>query len=100
MFEQDEVDERGEIPAPFCVERYNFNPFKLRGDFALDRNTKQPLILKDKKGALVDKLGRNVNKRGWLVDKQGNVIDFLGVKKFDKKHLEDGNLQKLFNYSG
>lgn len=37
MFEKNEIDERGEIPAPFCVEKHNFNPFKLRGDFNLDR---------------------------------------------------------------
>ena len=25
MFMNDDVDERGEIPGPFCVEMYNFN---------------------------------------------------------------------------
>lgn len=69
MFESDEIDDRGEIPAPFCVERYNFNPFKLRGDFILDRSTKKPLIEKNKKGDLVDKLGRIVNQKGWLSDR-------------------------------
>lgn len=100
MFESNEIDDRGEIPAPFCVERYNFNPFKLRGDFLLDRSTKKPLIEKGKKGDLVDKLGRTVNRKGWLCDKQGCIIDFLGVKKFDKKHLENGDMPKLFNYAG
>jgi hypothetical protein len=25
MFAQNELDERGEVPGPFCVEKYNFN---------------------------------------------------------------------------
>ena len=33
MFHKMDLDERGEIPAPFCVERFNFNPQKIRGDF-------------------------------------------------------------------
>ena len=49
MFEQDDIDERGEIPAPFCVEKHNFNPFKLRGDFNFDKN-KRPIIGKNKNG--------------------------------------------------
>jgi hypothetical protein len=26
MFPAVDIDERGEVPAPFCVEKYNFNP--------------------------------------------------------------------------
>jgi len=26
MFAASELDERGEVPAPFSVEKYNFNP--------------------------------------------------------------------------
>jgi len=33
MFPHKEMDERGELPAPFCVEKYNFNPHQLMGDF-------------------------------------------------------------------
>jgi hypothetical protein len=33
MFASDEMDERDEVPAPFCVEKYNFNPHQLMGDF-------------------------------------------------------------------
>ena len=43
MFEYKELDERGEIPAPFCVEKYNFNPFGMRGNFDYDRSGK-PVI--------------------------------------------------------
>jgi len=33
MFSPDEIDSRGEIPAPFSLERYNFNPHNVMGDF-------------------------------------------------------------------
>ena len=26
MFASSDMDERGEVPGPFCVEKYNFNP--------------------------------------------------------------------------
>ena len=32
MFNKADVDEKGEIPAPYCVERYNFNPHDVMGD--------------------------------------------------------------------
>ena len=38
MFDKKELDERGEIPAPFNVEKYNFNPHLSRGDFDYDKN--------------------------------------------------------------
>jgi hypothetical protein len=37
MFDKEDIDERGEIPMPFCVEKYNFNPFNIRGNFDYDR---------------------------------------------------------------
>ena len=36
MFDNEDIDERGEIPAPFCVEKHNFNPHNIRGDFDFD----------------------------------------------------------------
>lgn len=36
MFDNEDMDERGEIPAPFCVEKHNFNPHNIRGDFDFD----------------------------------------------------------------
>ena len=85
MFDKQDIDERGEIPAPYCVEKHNFNPFKLRGDFEIDWQSKKPIILKNRQGDLVDKLGRLVNIRGWLVNRAGHIVDFMGAKKFDKK---------------
>jgi hypothetical protein len=43
MFGKDDLDEKGEVPAPFNVEKHNFNPHLVRGDFGFDRNGK-PII--------------------------------------------------------
>jgi len=40
MFKKQELDERGELPSPFNVEKHNFNPHQTRGDFDFDRNGK------------------------------------------------------------
>ena len=32
MFDAEELDDKGELPAPFCVEKFNFNPHNLMGD--------------------------------------------------------------------
>ena len=41
MFAQDDLDDKGEVPAPFCVEKFNFNPHDLMGDleFQYDKGT-------------------------------------------------------------
>lgn len=84
MFDKKDLDERGEIPAPFCVEKYNFNPHNIRGDFNYDSQGR-PIITKNKRGDLVDKKNKRINKSGYLVDISGNIIDKNGRKKFDKK---------------
>jgi len=100
MFGPEKIDERGEIPAPFYLERHNFNPHELMGDF--DYKNESPEILKTQKGDFVDKRGRRVNKHGWYqVDNSGHLIDISGHKKFDRRQLtSDGDIEKLFNYSG
>jgi len=100
MFSKDEVDERGEVPAPFNLEKFNFNPHAVRGDFDYDRNGK-PKIQKDKDGNFGDKRKSNVSSRGFRTDGQGNIIDNFGRKKFDRAQATpDGDLPKLFNYNG
>ncbi len=37
VFSREDMDERGEIPAPFCVEKFNFNPFLVKGELDYDR---------------------------------------------------------------
>jgi hypothetical protein len=56
MFNKTDLDERGEVPAPFNFEKYNFNPHQCRGDFDYDRNDK-PVIKQTKNGKFEDKKG-------------------------------------------
>lgn len=100
MFNKSDLDERGEIPAPFSLEKHNFNPHTIRGDFDFDRNGKA-MILRDKNGKYVDKNGVRVSSRGYRIDSYGNIIDNFGRKKFDRSQIsKDGDLPKLFNYNG
>ena len=32
LFDAYDMDDKGEVPAPFCVEKFNFNPHDLMGD--------------------------------------------------------------------
>jgi len=48
MFASDEMDERGEVPAPFCIEKYNFNPHNILGDF--DYSDGKPILMKTAQG--------------------------------------------------
>jgi hypothetical protein len=36
VFQKAELDEKGEIPPPFNIERFNFNPHDVRGHFDRD----------------------------------------------------------------
>ena len=105
MFGPEDIDDKGEVPAPFCVEKFNFNPHDLMGDleFQYDNSTGRaiPQLLQTKQGFYVDKKGRRVNRFGWLVQGgNGHIVDRHGRKKFDRKQLDDGDIQKLLNYSG
>ena len=100
MFEAKELDEKGEVPAPFNVEKHNFNPHEVRGEFDFDRNGK-PIIQKNQKGEFVDKRGARVSSRGYRIDEHGNIIDNNGRIKICKAHTtQDGDLPKLFNFNG
>ena len=94
------MDERGEVPAPFCIERFNFNPHDLMGDF--DYVDGNPRMMVTNKDFFVDKMGRRVNKHGWMVSAgQGHIVDKHGRKKFDSRQLaNDGDLPKLYTLSG
>lgn len=59
MFKKDDMDERGEVPAPFCIEKHNFNPHLVRGDFDYDRNDKA--IVKEGDGGTI--MGRSPEKK-------------------------------------
>ena len=99
MFSKKDLDERGELPAPFNIEKHNFNPHEVRGDFNYDRNGK-PIVTKKGSG-FVDKRNSDVSSRGYRVDSAGHMIDNNGRKKFDRSQMtQDGDLPKLFNYNG
>lgn len=64
MFPFEDLDEHGEVPGPFSVEKYNFNPHQLMGDF--DYQNQQPELMQSKQGFYLDKKSRRVNKHGWM----------------------------------
>lgn len=103
IFDKKELDERGEIPPPFNLEKYNFNPHDIRGYFDRDANG-QELIgsRRNEKGQIIDKLGRLCNDQGYLIDNLGNLVDKRGRRRLHKKYLDQngGNLPLLFNYKG
>lgn len=103
MFKQRDMDERGELPGPFCLEKHNFNPHLMSGDFEYQDG--QPVVLKNEKGQHVDRNGRRVNQAGWYIDphQAGALVDRDLRKKFDKRQLQApkfNDLPKLFNYQG
>jgi hypothetical protein len=36
MFKNSDLDQKGEVPAPFYFERFNFNPHEITGYFDRD----------------------------------------------------------------
>jgi len=53
---------------PYRLERFNFNPHAIIGNFDFDRSNKKPIFLKNKFGQLTDKNYRPVNQSGFLVN--------------------------------
>jgi protein-tyrosine-phosphatase len=101
MFDKADLDEKGEVPAPFNVEKHNFNPHEVRGDFDYDRNGRAIIPPKNAAGQHLDKNGAVVSSRGYRLDAQGNIIDNRGRTKIAKAHITaDGDLKKMFNYNG
>lgn len=39
IFDKKDLDERGELPPPFNIERFNFNPHDVLGSFERDLKT-------------------------------------------------------------
>ena len=93
-------ENRTELPLPFRIEKFNFNPHDCLGNFDYDKREK-PIILKDRNGNKVDKNLRSVNGEGWLIDQVGNVVDNLGQVKFIVEQLKpNGDIPNLFNFDG
>lgn len=84
MFLAKDLDDKGELPAPYSIEKHNFNPHLLMGDFEYKEGI--PQILKTSTGQFVDRQGRRVNSQGWYVlPGLGHLFDKDGRKKFDKR---------------
>jgi len=103
IFDFLDLDERGELPPPFNLERFNFNVHDVRGYFDRDADGNEVLgAKKDASGNLVDKLGRLVNAEGYLVDRQGNLVDKRGRVKLHSNIMKKskGAVPQMFNYKG
>ena len=103
VFACKDLDERGHIPMPFAIEKFNFNPFDLLGTFFYDDVEDPTSFQKNQRsGRYIDELGRSVTQQGFLADAQGSLIDIHGHKRFDWRQLRafGGLLPRLYNYSG
>ena len=85
MFLKSELDTKGEIPGPFSIERFNFNPHRLMGDFNYSKESGKPELMQNNRQMFMDKKSRRVNKHGWMtLAGHGHLVDVTGMKKFDK----------------
>eukprot|EP00347_Sterkiella_histriomuscorum_P011390 403372642 len=103
IFDAKELDERGELPPPYNLERFNFNIHDVRGYFDRDDHGNEIIgNRRDAQGHLVDKQSRRINEHGYLVDSEGNLVDKRGRVKMHKQIMEQnsGDLPLLFNYKG
>jgi hypothetical protein len=92
VFDFKDLDERGELPPPFNLERFNFNIHDVRGYFDRDADGNEILASKrDAQGNLIDKLGRTVNEHGYLVDAKGNLVDKRGRVKLHRQIMQQNN---------
>ena len=55
------MKELGELPMPYRLERYNFNPHKISGNFDFDPKTGKPIFLQNKHKTWMDKDWKPVN---------------------------------------
>ena len=53
----------------------------------------------DKKGNITDNIGRSINSKGYLVDEFGNVIDNDAKIIFEKRHLLEDEIPKIFPFT-
>ena len=99
--EYSDLGDLGELPMPYRIERFNFNPHKIMGSFDFDPKTFKPFFLKNKFNVFTDKLHRPVNKQGFLVNECEDVIDEEGRVRFIKSQLMPlGCPKQLYTYKG
>jgi hypothetical protein len=82
------LEDLGELPMPFKLEKFNFNPHRIMGCFYYDsKNQHKPIILKSKYNSSVDNHNRPVNQQGYLINGREDVIDNDGHVRFVKEQL-------------
>lgn len=85
MGETTNLNELGELPMPYRLEQYGFNPHKIMGcfDFYEGGGGKLvPIRLTNKFGQFTDRLYRPVNMSGYLINEHEDVIDNEGRVRF------------------
>lgn len=91
----------GELPMPFRLERYNFNPHKIMGSFEYCEKTGKPIYLKNRFGNFTDKLFRPVNHKGFLINENADIIDNDGRVCFlDSQLMREAGTASLYTYKG
>lgn len=78
------MKELGELPMPYRLERYNFNPHRISGNFDYDPKTGKPIFLQNKHKTWMDKDWKPVNKYGFLINEKEDIIDKDGQVRFLK----------------
>ena len=98
-----DLDEKGYIPMPYSIEKFNFNPFQLLGTFFYD-DLDDPLSFQKtaRSGKYYDELGRLVSVQGFMLDKDSNIADKNGQIRFMAQQFKPfgGLMPKMFNYQG
>jgi hypothetical protein len=95
------IEDIGELPMPFRLEKYNFNPHKISGHFEWKKKKKRNEIVINAAGQRFDKHGRPVNECGYLINERDDIIDNAGHVKLARQLLgTNGKLPTLLNYRG
>lgn len=71
----------GQLPAPYLFEKYNFNAFRIFGNFTYLDPSDVTSLIKQKamdRHAHLDDAKREVNSGGFLINKKGHIVDLQG----------------------
>lgn len=97
-FDRSQMTSDGDLPRLFNYNGRRFDVTDTLGQ--LDKDKVGNIIPEtDKNGRLVDKLGRPINSKGYLVDYSGNVINSEGKVIFEKRHLKNDEIPKIFPFT-
>ena len=99
--EYSNMGDLGELPMPYRLERYNFNPHQILGSFKYEeKKNGKPILLQNKFGQYTDTLFRPVNIQGFLVNENMDVVDDEGRVRFTVNQLELRANLPMFTYKG